>query len=92
MEEGTMESNIFERSLADLEGFPGEGERVAREEFLFPGEPYVTTTFGFVCGESSGSVPTSSPVLAGDGVRTKGSTETLRRLRTATECNGVVSS
>ena len=77
-EEGTIESNIVEKSLACFVGFPGEGERDASgEEFLLPGEPYVTVTFGFSNGKS---LPVSS---AGDGVRTKGSTDTLRRLWTA---------
>ena len=83
MEEGTIESNIFEKSLASFVGFPGDGERGASgEEFLLPGDPYVTVTFGFRKGERSRS-PISSSVLAGDGVRTKGSTDTLRRLWTA---------
>ena len=81
MEEGTIESNIVEKSLAGFVGFPGEGERGASgEEFLLPEEPYVTVTFGFSNGDSLRCLPTSS---AGDGVRTKGSTDTLRRLWTA---------
>ena len=85
-EVGTIESNIVERSLAGFVGFPGEGERGASgEEFLLPGEPYVTVTFGFGDEEHPRSAPTSSSVWSGDGVRTKSSTDTLRRLRTA-EC------
>ena len=82
MEEGTIESNIAEKSLAGFVDFPGECERGASgEEFLLPGEPYVTVTFGFRGGERLRSLPTSSSVLGGgDGVRTKGSTDTLRRL------------
>jgi hypothetical protein len=71
VDEGTIESNIVEKSLAGFVGFPGEGERGASgEEFLLPGEPYVTVTFGFSNGESL----RSSSALAGDGVRIKGST------------------
>ena len=84
MVEGTIESNIVEKSLAGFVGFPGEGERDASGEKLFflPGEPYVTVTFGFSDGESMRSLPISSAGAAGDGVRTKGSTDTLRRLWT----------
>lgn len=89
MEEGTIESNIVEKSLASFVGFPGEGERDAKgDEFLLPGEPYVTVTFGVRNGERLRSLPTSSSVLAGDGVRTKGSTDTLRRLWTASSGTG----
>lgn len=84
MEEGTIESNIVEKSLAGFVGFPSEdGRGVSGEEFLLPGEPYVTVTFGFSNGERLRSLPGPSSVLAGDGVRTKGSTDTLRRLWTA---------
>lgn len=89
MEEGTKESNIVEKSLAGFVGFPGEGERGGSgEEFLLPGEPYVTVTFGVRNGDPLRSLPTSSSVLAGDGVRIKGSTDTLRRLWTALSRTG----
>ena len=80
VEEGTIELNIAEKSLASFVDFPGEGEGGASgEEFFLPGEPYVTVTFGF--GERLRSLPMSSSVLAGDGVRsTMDSTDTLRRL------------
>lgn len=71
-EEGTIESNIVERSLASFVGSPGEGEGAIGDKSLLRGEPYVTVTLGFINGESSGSIST----LAGDGVR---SMNTLRR-------------
>ena len=89
MEEGTKESNIVEKSLAGFKGFPGEGERCGSgEEFLLPGEPYVTVTFGVRNGERLRSLPTSSSVLVGDGVRTEGSTDILSLLWTASSGSG----